>query len=73
MACFPCTQICVAVMKPNNKLQVANLGDSGVRVVRDGRVVFASAVSTAVNFNYGNGADVALCPKLLCFLNLHAL
>ena len=35
--------VCVAVMKPGAKLQVANLGDSGVRVVRDGRVVFASA------------------------------
>ncbi len=24
-------------------MQVANLGDSGVRVIRDGRIVFASA------------------------------
>lgn len=34
--------VCIAVMKPGGKMQVANLGDSGVRVVRDGRVVFAS-------------------------------
>ena len=32
-------------MKPNSKMQVANLGDSGVRVVRDGRIIFASTVS----------------------------
>ena len=38
-------QICIAVMKPNSKMQVANLGDSGVRVVRDGRIIFASTVS----------------------------
>lgn len=37
-------QICIAVMKPNSKMQVANLGDSGVRVVRDGRIIFASTV-----------------------------
>lgn len=39
-----CPQICVAVMKPCGKLQVANLGDSGVRLIRDGKIVFASTV-----------------------------
>ncbi|GAX85130.1 hypothetical protein CEUSTIGMA_g12550.t1 [Chlamydomonas eustigma] len=34
--------ICVAVMKPHGKMHVANLGDSGVRVIREGQVVFAS-------------------------------
>ena len=31
-------------MKPHGKMQVANLGDSGVRVIRDGKIIFASAV-----------------------------
>lgn len=39
-----CPQICVAVMKPCGKLQVANLGDSGVRLIRDGKILFASTV-----------------------------
>ncbi|KAG1664831.1 hypothetical protein FOA52_007089 [Chlamydomonas sp. UWO 241] len=34
--------ICVCVMKPGGKMSVANLGDSGVRLIRDGRIVFAS-------------------------------
>jgi len=35
--------VCLAVMKQGNKLEVANLGDSGVRIIRDGKIVFASA------------------------------
>ncbi len=36
--------MCAARAAPRRRpLQVANLGDSGVRVIRDGRVVFASA------------------------------
>mmetsp|Transcript_33569 Transcript_33569/g.99949 ORF Transcript_33569/g.99949 Transcript_33569/m.99949 type:complete len:728 (-) Transcript_33569:879-3062(-) len=34
--------ICVCVMKPNGKMHIANLGDSGVRLIRGGRIVFAS-------------------------------
>lgn len=33
---------CVAVLKPGGLLEVANLGDSGLRVVRQGKVVFAT-------------------------------
>lgn len=36
-------QVCLALMKPSGKLEVANLGDSGVRVVRNGQIIFASA------------------------------
>jgi len=35
--------VCLAVMKPGGKLEVANLGDSGVRIVRNGQIIFASA------------------------------
>ncbi|KAJ9520280.1 hypothetical protein QJQ45_030254, partial [Haematococcus lacustris] len=34
--------VCLAVMKPGGQLEVANLGDSGVRVIRNGQVYFAS-------------------------------
>ncbi|KAJ9520107.1 hypothetical protein QJQ45_030034 [Haematococcus lacustris] len=34
--------VCLAVMKPGGQLEVANLGDSGVRVIRNGQVHFAS-------------------------------
>jgi hypothetical protein len=30
-------------MKPGGRLEVANLGDSGVRIIRNGMVIFASA------------------------------
>lgn len=42
-------QICVAVMQPSGKLQVANLGDSGVRIIRNGLIVFASEVRHAAS------------------------
>ncbi|KAG1664775.1 hypothetical protein FOA52_013627 [Chlamydomonas sp. UWO 241] len=32
--------LCVAVMQPGGRLSIANLGDSGVRLIRDGAVVF---------------------------------
>eukprot|EP00798_Chlamydomonas_sp_ICE-L_P001507 gene1507-32885_t len=35
--------ICLAAMKPHGWLEVANVGDSGVRIVRDGKLMFASA------------------------------
>lgn len=35
---------CVGTLHPDGVLRVANLGDSGLRVVRDGQVVFASQV-----------------------------
>lgn len=34
--------VSLAVLKPEGRLEVANLGDSGVRVVRNGQIVFAS-------------------------------
>lgn len=35
---------CVGTLHQDGVLRVANLGDSGLRVVRDGEVVFASQV-----------------------------
>ncbi|KAF5843088.1 phosphatase 2C-like domain-containing protein [Dunaliella salina] len=35
--------VCLALMKPEGRLEVVNLGDSGVRVIREGMVAFASA------------------------------
>jgi len=35
--------VCLALMKPEGRLEVVNLGDSGVRVIREGVVAFASA------------------------------
>jgi protein phosphatase PTC7 len=38
--------VCLASMEPSGNLTVANLGDSGLVVVRDGRVVFQSEMKT---------------------------
>lgn len=35
---------CMATMKPGNKLEIANLGDSGFRLLRDGAVFLCSKV-----------------------------
>lgn len=35
--------MCVAVMRPSGKLQIANVGDCGVRIVRSGSIVFETA------------------------------
>lgn len=39
-----CT-VCVATVRPKGVLQVGNLGDSGIRVFREGHCVYASEVS----------------------------
>lgn len=33
---------CIAVLRPGGLLEVANLGDSGLRVIRQGRIVFST-------------------------------
>lgn len=35
---------CVAVMKGFSTLEIANLGDSGLRILRDGKIIFATKV-----------------------------
>lgn len=42
--CAGSSTACVAVMHPDGKLRIANVGDSGIRVMRDGKFVFASRV-----------------------------
>lgn len=38
-----CT-VCLAVLKPGGLLEVANVGDSGFRIIRGNEMVFASEV-----------------------------
>ena len=40
-----CT-VCLAVLKPGGLLEVANVGDSGFRIIRGNEMVFASEVSS---------------------------
>lgn len=35
---------CVAMLRPNGMLEVVNVGDSGIRLVRDGRVVWSTHI-----------------------------
>eukprot|EP00198_Chlamydomonas_reinhardtii_P008181 XP_001697518.1 predicted protein [Chlamydomonas reinhardtii] len=34
--------VCLALMKPNKQLEIANVGDSGVRILRNGKVIFGT-------------------------------
>jgi hypothetical protein len=36
--------VCLALMKPHKQLEIANVGDSGVRILRNGRVIFGTEV-----------------------------
>lgn len=36
--------VCLALMKPNKQLEIANVGDSGVRILRNGKVIFGTEV-----------------------------
>ena len=36
--------VCLGLLRPGGLLEVANVGDSGFRVIRDGETVFASEV-----------------------------
>lgn len=36
--------VCLALMKPGRVVEIANVGDSGVRILRDGKVIFATEV-----------------------------
>lgn len=42
---------CLSLLFPNGKLHVLNLGDSGLRVVRENKVVFAT-IEQQLGFNY---------------------
>ena len=49
---------CIALMMLGRTLQVANLGDSGFRVFRDGRCLFSSEVGAIAS---GSGAALHPC------------
>lgn len=54
--------ICVGVMRPGGVVEIANLGDSGFRVLRGSEIVFASEVCAVLCF------AVTLAPLLLVTL-----
>lgn len=40
----------IALINDDNLLDIANIGDSGLRVIRDGKIVFATEVSLIIFF-----------------------